>query len=209
MKGFLKYHEPYDEDGYKFLGGWSIQTTKDWSIDMKTFKLSEDSLNWVLENNPPKFMEIEFDVIPTCHFNESTEISYHKFVAKIKMEHKPTGKVFLIDIDGTICDDIKNEDSHLYPNAKLYPKALQIINKWYEMGNVITFFTARESKDREVTETWLKNNGFKYHGLVMDKPRIKDNQEYVWIDNRKVRAITYLGTWSDLIEVDAKIQTFK
>jgi hypothetical protein len=31
----------------------------------------------------------------------------------------------------------------------------------------------------------------------------------VWIDNRKVRAITYLGTWSELKEVDAKIQTFE
>ncbi len=90
-----------------------------------------------------------------------------------------------------------------------FPNALEIINKWYNEGNVITFFTARESKDREVTETWLKEKGFKYHGLVMDKPRIKDGQEYVWIDNRKVRAITYLGTWSELKEVDAKIQTFE
>ena len=118
-------------------------------------------------------------------------------------------KVYLIDIDGTICDDIKNEDSHLYPTAQLYPSALEIINKWYDEGHVITFFTARESKDREVTETWLKDNGFKYHGLVMDKPRINDNQEYVWIDNRKVRAVTYLGTWSELKEVDAKIQIFE
>jgi len=113
-------------------------------------------------------------------------------------------RVFLIDIDGTICDDIKNEDSHLYATAGLYPDALTIINKWYDEGNVITFFTARESKDREVTEQWLKDHGFKYHGLVMDKPRIKDGQEYVWIDNRKVRAVTYLGTWSELREVDAK-----
>jgi methionine salvage enolase-phosphatase E1 len=118
-------------------------------------------------------------------------------------------KVFLIDIDGTICDDIKNEESHLFPYAKVYDNALKIINKWYEDGNVITFFTARESKDRAVTEKWLSDHGFKYHGLVMDKPRIKDGQEYVWIDNRKVRAITYLGTWSELKEVDAKIQTFQ
>jgi uncharacterized HAD superfamily protein len=118
-------------------------------------------------------------------------------------------KVFLIDIDGTICDDIKNEDSHLFPTAAVYSDALRIINKWYDEGNIITFFTARESKDRTITEWWLKNNGFKYHGLVMDKPRIKDGQEYVWIDNRKVRAITYLGTWSELKEVDAKIQTFQ
>lgn len=118
-------------------------------------------------------------------------------------------KVFLIDIDGTICDDIKNEDSHLYPTAKVYVNALNIINKWYDEGNIITFFTARESKDRSVTEQWLLEHGFKYHGLVMDKPRIKDGQEYVWIDNRKVRAITYLGTWSELTEVDAKIKVFQ
>jgi len=118
-------------------------------------------------------------------------------------------KVFLIDIDGTICDDIKNEDSHLYPSAKHFPDALRIINKWYDEGDVITFFTARQSKDREVTEAWLMEKGFKYHGLVMDKPRIKDGQEYVWIDNRKVRAITYKGYWSELKEVEKKIEIFE
>jgi len=77
-------------------------------------------------------------------------------------------KVFLIDIDGTICDDIKNEESHLYPAANHFEPALVIINKWYD----------------------------------------EDGQEYVWIDNRKVRAVTYMGTWTELKEVDAKIQTF-
>ena len=118
-------------------------------------------------------------------------------------------KVFLIDIDGTICDDIKNEESHLYPTANHFEPALQIINKWYYEGNVITFFTAREGKDREVTELWLKEKGFKYHGLVMDKPRIKDEQEYIWIDNRKVRAVTYLGNWTELKEIETKIQVFE
>ena len=33
-------------------------------------------------------------------------------------------KVFLVDIDGTICEDIKNEESHLYPTAKMYPSSL-------------------------------------------------------------------------------------
>lgn len=118
-------------------------------------------------------------------------------------------KIFLIDIDGTICEDIKNEESHLYPTAKLYPDALRIINKWYEEGNNITFFTAREEKDRKVTEEWLLNNGFKYHGLIMDKPRIKDGQSYHWIDNRPTKATTYLGTWSELKEVERKIQIFE
>lgn len=121
--------------------------------------------------------------------------------------HEPV-KVFLIDIDGTVCEDINNEDSHLYPKAAPLPNARNIINGWYDKGHHITFFTARESKDREVTEQWLNDHGFKYHGLVMDKPRIKDGQEYVWIDNRKVRAVTYLGTWSELTEVERKIKVF-
>ena len=123
------------------------------------------------------------------------------------MENKR--KVFLIDIDGTICDDIKNEDSHLYSSAKPIEGSREIINNWFDEGHHITFFTARESKDRAVTEEWLKNNGFNYHGLVTDKPRIKDGEEYCWIDNRPIRGITYKGTWSELTEVYAKIQVFE
>jgi len=118
-------------------------------------------------------------------------------------------KVFLIDIDGTVGEDIKNEDSHLYADAEVFEDSKVIINKWYDEGHHITFFTARQSKDRMITTIWLDKHGFKYHGLVMDKPRIKDGEEYVWIDNRKVRAVTYLGTWSELTEVDAKIQVFE
>lgn len=117
-------------------------------------------------------------------------------------------RIFLIDIDGTVSDDIKNEDSHLYADAHAYTDAREVLNRWYDAGHTITFFTARESKDREVTEEWLTKNGFKYHSLLMDKPRIKDGQEYVWIDNRKVRAVTYEGTWSDLTRVQAEIEVF-
>ena len=69
-------------------------------------------------------------------------------------------KVYLIDIDGTICDDIRNEEAHLYPTAEHFPDALKTINEWYDDGDIICFFTAREEKDREVTETWLKEKGF-------------------------------------------------
>lgn len=118
-------------------------------------------------------------------------------------------KIFLIDIDGTCCDDIKNEDSHLYSTAKPIEGSRDQINKWYDEGNVITFFTAREEKDREVTDFWLKENGFKYHGLIMGKPRcVNPDDEYVWIDNRKVRGITYTSVWTDLKKVNKDILTF-
>ncbi len=46
-------------------------------------------------------------------------------------------RVYLVDIDGTICDDIKNEESHLYPDAKVYEGALEELNKLYDEGNII------------------------------------------------------------------------
>jgi hypothetical protein len=118
-------------------------------------------------------------------------------------------KIFLIDIDGTCCEDIKNEDSHLYPTAKVIEGSLEQINKWFDEGNHITFFTAREEKDRLVTSKWLLDNGFKFHGLIMGKPRcLNPDDEYVWVDNRKVRGITYNTIWGDLKTVTKDILTF-
>jgi hypothetical protein len=72
-------------------------------------------------------------------------------------------KNYLIDIDGTICEDIPNEEPHRMVDAELFPDALIILNKWYDEGHIITFFTSRTELHREVTETWLKKHGFKYH----------------------------------------------
>ena len=120
-------------------------------------------------------------------------------------------KHFLIDIDGTITiEDIKNEDSHLYLSAKPIEGSMEQINKWYNEGNTITFFTARESKDRDITLKWLDDNGFKYHGLIMDKPRcFNADDEYVWVDNRKVRGVTFKGIWSELVKISKEINIFK
>ena len=115
-------------------------------------------------------------------------------------------KNYLIDIDGTICDDIPNEQSERMLDAKVYPEALKTLNKWYNEGHIITFFTSRLEEHRDVTEKWLKNNGFKYHGLLMDKPR---GGNYHWIDNHMVRATRYDGKFTDLIEKNVKIQVFK
>ena len=109
--------------------------------------------------------------------------------------------VYLIDIDGTICDDIRNEESHLYSTAKPFEGSKEEINKLYDEGNKIVFFTARENKDRDITIEWLNTHGFKFHDLIMDKPRIKGYDEYVWIDNHPTRGITYNGSWSPIVEL--------
>ena len=115
-------------------------------------------------------------------------------------------KNYMIDIDGTICDDIPNEEPERMATAALYPDALDTLNKWFKEGHVITFFTSRTEEHRVVTETWLNKHGFKYHGMLMGKPR---GGNYHWIDNHIVRATRYEGTFSDLIEENTSIQVFK
>lgn len=115
-------------------------------------------------------------------------------------------KNYMIDIDGTICDDIPNEEPERMSTAALYPDALETINNWFDTGHVITFFTSRIEEHREVTEKWLNKHGFKYHGMLMGKPR---GGNYHWIDNHIVRATRYEGTFSDLIEEKVSIQVFK
>ena len=120
----------------------------------------------------------------------------------------------MIDIDGTICEDIPNERSDLFSTAKLKPNAVESVNKLYDgdaiivyadescvhtnhsmknkanalSKNTITIFTERKEEHREVTTKWLNKNGFKYHNLLMNKPR---GGNYIWIDNLDVIGIKY------------------
>ncbi len=115
-------------------------------------------------------------------------------------------KNFLIDIDGTICDDIPNEEPERMGTCLPYPDALRILNKWYEEGHIITFFTSRTEDHREVTEEWLNRHGFKYHGMLMGKPR---GGNYHWIDNHIVKATRFKGKFTDLVVQNREIEVFK
>ena len=115
-------------------------------------------------------------------------------------------KNFLIDIDGTICDDIPNEEPERMEDAKIFDGALETINKWYDEGHIITFFTSRTEAHREVTERWLAKHQFKYHGILFGKPR---GGNYHWIDNHIVRATRYEGKFTELTTANAKIQVFR
>lgn len=113
---------------------------------------------------------------------------------------------FLIDIDGTICDDIPNEEPERMVDCPFYPDALQIINKWYDEGHIITFFSSRTEVHRDITETWLKKCGFKYHGLLLGKPR---GGNYHWIDNHIVRATRFKGKFTDFVKRTKEIDVFE
>ena len=115
-------------------------------------------------------------------------------------------KNFLIDIDGTICEDIPNEEPERMVNCPFYPDALEVINGWYDEGHIITFFTSRTEAHRQITEEWLLRSGFKYHGLLVGKPR---GGNYHWIDNHIVRATRFKGKFTNLVLQQKDIEVFE
>jgi len=114
-------------------------------------------------------------------------------------------KNYLIDIDGTITEDVPNEEPERMVTCKPFPDALSTLNKWYDEGHIICFFTSRTEEHREVTETWLNKHGFKYHSLLMGKPR---GGNYHWIDNHLVKATRYTGKFTELVERVVTIEVF-
>lgn len=114
-------------------------------------------------------------------------------------------KNYLIDIDGTVTEDVPNEEPERMLTCEPYPDALEVLNTWYEEGHIITFFTSRTEEHREYTERWLKMHNFKYHGLLMNKPR---GGNYHWIDNHLVKATRFRGKFTELIKVSKDIEVF-
>ncbi len=115
------------------------------------------------------------------------------------MDHREPGNVeiknFLIDIDGTVCEDIPNEQEELFPNAAPLEGAVERVNALYDQGHHVTFFTSRTSEHRAVTLEWLIRHGFKFHALLTDKPR---GGNYFWIDNLDVNGIKFKGDWKEI-----------
>jgi hypothetical protein len=48
-------------------------------------------------------------------------------------------KNYLIDIDGTITDDVPNEEPERMKTCFPFPEAVETIRKWYFEGHVISF----------------------------------------------------------------------
>ena len=115
-------------------------------------------------------------------------------------------KNYLIDIDGTITDDVPNEEPERMATCEPFPDALVTLNKWYDQGHMICFFTSRTEAHRDVTEAWLKKHGFKYHSLLLGKPR---GGNYHWVDNHLVKATRYKGKFTDMVEKKVTIEVFE
>ena len=80
--------------------------------------------------------------------------------------------VIAIDFDGTVVE-------HDFPNiGEIKPHAKEVINKLYDQGHQIVFWTCRSNactdgrKDLDEMREWLKENNIKYH-------KINENSEVV------------------------------
>jgi hypothetical protein len=114
-------------------------------------------------------------------------------------------KNYLIDIDGTVTEDVPNEEPERMVTCEPFLDALETLNKWYNEGHIITFFTSRTLEHKKVTEEWLDKHGFKYHAVLYGKPR---GGNYHWIDNHLVKATRYKGKFTDLITKNVNIEVF-
>jgi len=77
---------------------------------------------------------------------------------------------YCFDIDGTICS---NTNGH-YDQAQPIHERIKIVNKLYDEGNQIIFFTARGTTTKidwkELTEKQLKEWNVSFHKLIFGKP---------------------------------------
>ena len=115
-------------------------------------------------------------------------------------------KNYLIDIDGTVTEDVPNEQPERMSIVEPFEGSVEMINNWYDEGHVITFFTSRTDEHELVTKQWLDKWNFKYHNIIFNKPR---GGNYHWIDNHIVRATRYNGKWSKLVNKTHNIEVFE
>jgi hypothetical protein len=75
----------------------------------------------------------------------------------------------IIDVDGTVVRKKAPKDYFSEPTLAL-PGAVEQVNRWYEEGDYIIFWTARPKEYLLRTMDMLDKLGFYYHELVCGKP---------------------------------------
>ena len=94
--------------------------------------------------------------------------------------------------------------------AKPFDDSVRMVNKLYDEGHYICFFTARTHNHRRATEDWLRRNGVKHHQVIFNKPRkLEPFVEYHFIDDAHVRATTFKGRFTGFVKKSVEIETFE
>ena len=93
-----------------------------------------------------------------------------------------------IDIDGTICKNASGRSP--YDDCVPIQERIDKVNKLYDEGNTITYWTARGSQSgknfQDITKKQLQEWGCKYHHLLFGKPFYD-----LYIDDKSHNVDTY------------------
>ncbi len=96
----------------------------------------------------------------------------------------------IIDLDGTICSEEKQFSRAL---ATPLANSVKTVNALKDEGHTIIIYSARTWAEYEMTEAWLKENGFKYDQLILGKP-----QGDYWIDDRAIKFVDWQQVEKDI-----------
>lgn len=74
---------------------------------------------------------------------------------------------FLFDVDGTL---LTQQAPGEYGKAKPIEGRMEIVNKLFDDGHQIVFYTSRNFKYMQMTYKQLRTFGFKFHHIAFGKP---------------------------------------
>ena len=93
--------------------------------------------------------------------------------------------IYMVDIDQTICVTPFIEGKHRYDLSVPFNHRVEHINKLYDQGHTIIYWTARGSGSgidwTELTNQQLIDWGCKFHEVSLGKPSYD-----VWIDDKAI-----------------------
>ena len=94
-----------------------------------------------------------------------------------------------VDIDETICESPEDRD---YTKAQPIKERIEKINKLFDEGNTIVYWTARGTITGidwyQVTQKQFEIWGVKYHDLKMGKPAYD-----LFIDDKNIKSDTFFN----------------
>lgn len=96
--------------------------------------------------------------------------------------------IIYVDIDDTICYHKGDRKAMKYEDAFPIQKNIDKVNKLYNQGHEITYWTSRGAGTgidwTDVTKAQLKKWGAKYHHLIVKKPFY-----HMFIDDRSINSL--------------------
>ena len=125
------------------------------------------------------------------------------------MKVLPLGKklTIAIDLDGTVADckdvDFDKVDKNPQELMKARPiaGALQAVQKLHEEGNTIVFYSSRDHGSKDVTEKWLKEHGFPFHHVELEK-----FVAHVYIDDRAINGCDWNVVMNEIEKTDLPVR---